>query len=62
MKMDKHFLSKTKIAKTYRNFFKDTVNQLGINKDEAKFDDKPVLSKNSVDRGIEKFQNHLRVN
>ena len=62
MKMDKLFLSKTKIVKTYCNFFKDTVNQLGINKDEAKFDDKPVLSKYPVDIGIEKFKNHLRVN
>ena len=61
MEKDKLLSDETKIAETLSNFFKNTVNQLGINRDEAKFDDKPVLSKKPVDVAIEKFKNHLTV-
>ena len=50
-----------KITETLSNFFKNTVDQLGINRDEAKFDDKPVLSKKPTDIVIEKFKNHPSV-
>ena len=50
-----------KITETLSNFFKNTVDQRGINRDEAKFDDKPVLSKKPIDVVIEKFKNHPSV-
>ena len=50
-----------KITETLTNFLKNTVDQLGINGDEAKFDDKPALSQKTIDVVIEKFKNHPSV-
>ena len=43
------------------DFFENVVNRLGINRDEVKFYDGSVLSKNPVETTIKKFRNHHRV-
>ena len=58
MEKDKLLSNKTKIAEISSNNFKNIVKQLRINIDEAKFDGKPVLSKNPVDVAIEKFKKY----
>ena len=57
----KLFSNETKVAETLSNFFENAVNKLGINKDDAKFNDDPALSNNPVDIAIENFANHSSV-
>ena len=48
----KLLLNKTKVTETFSNSFENAVNQLGINRDDAKFNDEPVLSANPVNIAI----------
>ena len=49
------------MQKHLANFFENAVYQLGINRDDAKFNDEPVLSYNSVGCTNSKFTNHPSV-
>ena len=55
----KLLLNKTKIAKRFSDFFKNSLNQLGINRDEAKSDE-PGLSKNLA-VAIQKLKTHSSI-
>ena len=57
----KRFLNETKVAEAFSNISENAVNKLGINKDDANFNDEPVLSTNPVDIAIQKFDNHPHV-
>ena len=50
--------NKTKIAKVFSDFLKNYPHQLGINRDEDKFNDELVLSKNQTDLVIRKLKTH----
>ena len=50
--------NETKVAETFCNIFENAVNKLGINKNDAKFNDEPAVSANPVDIAIQKFDNH----
>ena len=54
------FLSnETKVAEILSNVFENAVSKLGINKDDTKFHDVPVLSTNPVGIAIRKFDTSL---
>ena len=53
--------NKAKIAETFNDFLKNAVNKPGINRDDDKFSDGPVLSTNPFDTAIQKFDNHPSV-
>ena len=54
--------NKAKIAETFNDFLKNAVNKPGINRDDDKFSDGPVLSTNPFDTAIQKFDNHPSAN
>ena len=51
--------NETKIAKTFRDFLKIVINQLGISRYRVKFNDEAELLIILVDVEIQKFKNHL---
>ena len=53
--------NETKVAEMFSNIFENAVNELGINKNDAKFNDEPAVSANPVDIAIQKFDNHPSV-
>ena len=53
----KRFWNETKVVEIFSN----SVNKLGINRDDAKFIDDPVLSTNPDGKAIQKFDNQPSV-
>ena len=51
-------MNETKVAKTFSNFFWKCCQQTRHKRDDAKFKDQPVLSTNSVNIAIQKFDDH----
>ena len=58
---DKLFSNERNVAETFSNSFENHVYKLGISRDDAKFNDEPVLSTNPLDIAIQKFNNHSGV-
>ena len=58
---DKLLSNETKVAETLSNFFENAITKLGINRDDAEFNDEPMPSTNPVDIAIQKFDNQPSV-
>ena len=53
--------NEAEVTQTFSDFLENAVNKLSINEDDTKFNDKPALLTNRVDKALQNFDSYPSV-